>query len=94
MSAKETRSKRMRGAKLQCRRRYFFAEHPLCVRCEAQGKVTEAAQLDHIDPLIKGGKDDTSNLQALCVSCHKIKTAEDFGHRKRRKIGIDGFPIE
>jgi len=95
VSAKEQRKiDRVRGRTLQRRRRYFFAQHPLCVRCEAEGRVTEAVELDHKDPLFKGGKDDVSNVQGLCRSCYLAKTAEDFGHRKLKKIGLDGFPVE
>ena len=32
---------------------------------------------DHIKPLKLGGKDDISNIQALCANCHQLKTRED-----------------
>lgn len=84
---------RPRGRRLQTIRKQHFAEHPLCVRCEAKGLVAEAVQLDHVVPLAKGGTDEPSNRQGLCDPCHKAKTAEDFGHRERPTIGADGFPV-
>lgn len=83
---------RIRGRRLQTRRRRYLAEHPLCARCDAFGRTSEAVELDHVVPLAKGGTDDESNLQGLCVACHKAKTIEDFGHRPRQRFGPDGFP--
>ena len=43
---------------------------------------------DHIKPLVLGGKDISSNIQALCANCHQLKTRED--HKKiaeARKAG-------
>jgi 5-methylcytosine-specific restriction protein A len=37
--------------------------------------------IDHIKPLALGGEDVEENVQALCKSCHKAKTAMDFGKR-------------
>ncbi|MFI6861286.1 HNH endonuclease [Streptomyces sp. NPDC050421] len=37
--------------------------------------------IDHIVPLARGGEDIDSNVQILCKSCHKTKTAVDFGKR-------------
>ena len=37
--------------------------------------------VDHIKPLALGGEDVEGNVQALCKSCHKTKTAMDFGKR-------------
>jgi hypothetical protein len=47
-----------------------------CARC---GKLLDmrAVQIDHIKEVYKGGKSTVSNLQALCSSCHSIKTHED-----------------
>lgn len=33
--------------------------------------------LDHMIPLFKGGSDAIANLQALCVPCHRTKSASD-----------------
>ncbi len=43
-----------------------------CCHC---GLVTLDLEVDHIINVAAGGTDDESNLQALCVPCHKTKTA-------------------
>jgi 5-methylcytosine-specific restriction protein A len=65
---------------------------PLCARCEANGRIEPAVQVDHVIPLFKGGAEREENLQSLCVPCHVIKTNEDIGARPR--IGGDGWPVE
>jgi 5-methylcytosine-specific restriction endonuclease McrA len=41
-------------------------------------------EVDHIVPVYKGGSVfDESNLQVLCVYCHRKKTNKDVKHRKR-----------
>lgn len=85
---------RIRGRKRKERNARLARRNPLCVRCKAKGRVTVATQWDHIVPLAKGGQDDESNLQGLCDDCHREKTAEDFGHRARPRIGADGWPVE
>jgi len=34
-------------------------------------------ELDHIVNVAQGGTDDESNLQSLCVSCHKVKSQKE-----------------
>jgi len=73
------------GKRWQKYRRAFLAEHPLCVACQAKGRVTPATDVDHIQAVT--GPDDPlfwepSNHQALCHACHSSKTArEDGGFR-------------
>jgi 5-methylcytosine-specific restriction protein A len=45
--------------------------------------VAVATERDHIVPLWAGGLDVESNVQALCVDCHKIKTAAESRVRYR-----------
>ena len=40
-------------------------------------------ELDHIVPLIDGGLDVDTNLQALCKPCHRNKTQAEAAHRRR-----------
>ena len=42
--------------------------------CKCCGRVTTELELDHIVNVAQGGTDDESNLQSLCVPCHKKKT--------------------
>lgn len=57
-------------------RKMFLAEHPLCVHCQEQGRITPATVVDHI----KAHKGDhelfwtMTNHQSLCARCHSIKT--------------------
>ncbi len=61
----------------------FLRAHPLCGRCEALGLTVAAKVVDHIQPLKRGGaRFDTSNLQALCVSCHNRKTTSESAGRR------------
>ncbi|WP_340004435.1 HNH endonuclease [Paenibacillus sp. FSL K6-0276] len=59
----------------------FLRKHPLCVHCLVAGKVVAATVVDHIKPH-KGDKVlfwDRANWQALCASCHSIKTVKEDG---------------
>ena len=57
------------------RDRYIKA-HPLCEECDRNGRIKAAEEVHHILPLSKGGGNETSNLMALCKSCHSKITAE------------------
>jgi len=64
-----------RWAKL---RTAFIGGHTLCAHCLILDRVSLAAEVDHIRPLAQGGaRLDPDNLQALCRSCHSLKTATD-----------------
>lgn len=47
----------------------------LCQACAANGRTQPARHVDHVIPKAQGGTDHVNNLQALCVPCHKRKTA-------------------
>ncbi|MGR3512740.1 MAG: HNH endonuclease [Paracoccaceae bacterium] len=64
----------------------------LCQECLRNGRYTPGRDVDHIKPRFKGGSDDPSNLQLLCVDCHTAKTIADTGGKQRAKIGADGWP--
>jgi 5-methylcytosine-specific restriction protein A len=68
-------------------------DHRLCQPCLRKNRVTAAHAVDHIKPKAKGGADELTNLQAICRACHLSKTLEDCGRRVRRRIGVDGYPI-
>ena len=66
--------------------------NPLCVMCEAKGKLTIAQCVDHITPV--SGPDDPEfynpkNHQGLCHSHHSEKTAKEdgaLGNKKRERF--------
>lgn len=70
-------------------RKLVLLEEPLCRQCLAEGRTTQAREVDHIIPLEAGGTDDRANLQALCRQCHKQKTAFDAAMRAVRKLQSD-----
>jgi 5-methylcytosine-specific restriction protein A len=45
--------------------------------CQVCGQVTTALEVDHIVNRAQGGSDDDENLQAICIPCHKVKTASE-----------------
>lgn len=45
--------------------------------CQCCSRVTTELELDHIINVAQGGTDDESNLQSLCVECHKKKTQKE-----------------
>lgn len=69
-------SKRGYNYKWRKKRIQFLKKHPLCERCKADGKYTEATVVDHIIPH-RGDEKlmwDENNWQALCKPCHDKKT--------------------
>ena len=63
-------------------RRQVIAANPLCVHCLAKGRPTQAKEIDHITPISMGGTNDLANLQALCLDCHRRKTAQEAKARQ------------
>ena len=51
---------------------YFRKLHPLCANCKAEGRVTPAQVVDHIESykLRPDLATEWSNLRALCHACH------------------------
>ncbi len=70
----ETRRRYGRAWK-RIRDRYIKA-HPLCERCQQEGRLTPSEQVHHVLPLADGGTHDEHNLMALCKSCHSKIHAE------------------
>src|SRR4051812_35534148 len=56
-------------------RRKVIVEHPICQSC---GNAISTVG-DHVLPLDSGGAPyDRENVQALCVSCHGVKTRREM----------------
>jgi 5-methylcytosine-specific restriction protein A len=70
-------------------RRAWLFEHPLCVACHAEGRLTAATVVDHIVPH-RGDRRlfwDRGNWQSLCKPCHDRKTARQDGGFGRQGVG-------
>ena len=79
-------SERGYGHEWRQARETYLDENPLCVRCEAKGKVKAAYCVDHIIPHKLNMElfwDSKSNWQSLCESCHNQKTRLEDGGFKR-----------
>lgn len=66
------------GGRWQKARATFLKRSPVCVACEAEGRITLARVVDHIIPH-RGNQAlfwDTSNWQPLCIRHHNAKTAK------------------
>lgn len=63
-------------------------------KCIACTLTATSYECDHVIPIVLGGENRESNLQLLCVPCHKVKTKLDVKlksivARKRAKhLGI------
>jgi 5-methylcytosine-specific restriction enzyme A len=77
VSGRAGSTKRMRGNAWMKRRAKWLAAHPLCEPCRKNGYVTLAEQVDHVVPLVNGGRDHESNFQSICVECHKQKSSTE-----------------
>lgn len=53
-----------------------------CAKCRAPYDITH--QIDHILALCLGGTDDWSNLQPLCLLCHRRKSVEETREFRKR----------
>ena len=86
-------AKRLRGRRAVAERLRRLRSEPLCRDCASAGIVREATVPDHIVPLARGGSDQDCNIRCLCAECHLRRTAEQFGLRRKVRIGADGWPI-
>ena len=93
MSGKRSNHGRIMGRKGVQLRKARLARNPLCSDCMAKGLVTAATVPDHIVPLARGGLDVDSNIRCLCAECHRVRTAEQFGHRMMQETSADGWPV-
>ena len=53
----------------------FLKRKGICAACTQKIDAGKVWDIDHILPLALGGTNEPDNLQILCRSCHKTKTA-------------------
>ena len=80
--APSAKTNRTRGSKwVAIRARILRRDCGLCAQCKRAGRLTLAVEVDHITPLHLGGTDADSNLEATCIPCHRIKSADEANDR-------------
>jgi 5-methylcytosine-specific restriction endonuclease McrA len=62
-------------------RQIYARDQDQCRNCSSR----HALQIDHIQPIAKGGTNEPDNLQLLCRNCNLQKAIRDFGYAKLRK---------
>lgn len=58
-----------------------------CLCCGKEVKLTK----DHVIPITRGGTDDITNIQPLCMTCNKSKHVADADFRTRDKVALVGL---
>ena len=74
----------------------YLRTHPLCVMCEAAGRVTEATVVDHIVPH-KGDSAlfwDRKNWQPLCDHHHGSAKQREEQRGYSATVGPNGWPFD
>ena len=92
-----TNRDKLHGRRYRKARKRFLSEHPLCVMCEKEGRVSQAVELDHIKK--HNGDlglfwDSENNWQGLCAHHHRSVKSRMERSGRVRGCGIDGTPID
>ena len=77
-------------------RQQYLADHPLCVFCTNEGRVSTATELDHIQKH-EGNPElfyDVENLQGLCAHHHRSTKAQMERSGGIRGCTTDGIPLD
>lgn len=86
--------KRLRAAHLSL--------YPMCIGCEAMGRLTPANTVDHVHPISEGGVPFPGHdgLASYCHACHSAKTARGSeagairSTKPRKGCNPDGSPLD
>ena len=82
LKPKVTKPRRDRGSRARRIRLEVLARDKYCCQsCRLLGIITQAVEVDHIVPICDGGSNSPSNLQSLCVECHRKKTLDENSRR-------------
>lgn len=67
----------------------YLNRHSLCIDCLEADRTEPATMVHHLLPLRRGGKHVSSNLVALCISCH-AKREGVLRRKERTPLRVDG----
>lgn len=81
LKSKPTKKKKSRYIPASIRVSVLHRDSYQCVFCGRNAKQVQL-EVDHIIPFSKGGSNDCSNLQTLCIDCNRGKGARRLKLRK------------
>lgn len=91
----ESRARTSTAAHRRRRARVFKRDGYSCQLRYPNVCTGQAEELDHIDNVAAGGRDDDdSNGQAVCNPCHKVKIAREAAAGRRAKLAQLRIPAE
>ena len=66
-------------------RKEHLDQHPLCADCLEEGRLVEATEVDHVEPIEKAPERrlDPTNLRSQCKPHHSAKTAREQAAARR-----------
>lgn len=70
------------------RARILRRDRYLCQPCLRAGRATTANEVDHITAKEHGGTEEDANLQAICLACHKAKTARERNNHGKDRTAL------
>ena len=64
--------------------------------CPLKGEPFDESgyEIDHIQELRDGGSNELTNLQALCISCHRVKTTRNTSMGSKRVVAEIPPPVK
>ena len=86
----ESQKKRVAG-----RQRYTCAASVPEYTCPMKGEPFDESgyEIDHIKELRDGGMNELSNLQALCIMCHRVKTSRMTTTMSKKERVVEESPV-
>ena len=87
----ESQKRRVAG-----RQRFKCAESIPDYTCPLKGEPFDESgyEIDHIQELRDGGSNELTNLQALCISCHRVKTTRNTSMGIKRVVAEIPPPVK
>lgn len=86
--------RRLYNRKWEALRNAHLGKHPLCKRCEKQGRVVAAAVVHHIEPHRGDWAKlyDPNNLESLCKWHHDSEAQREEKAAERAGYDMQGLP--
>lgn len=79
------------GAQRRARGMLNVAARVCCARC-CEWFAPEDIEVDHIRAIVDGGEDTDTNVQFLCIACHRHKTTDENARRRAARRSMTPTP--